>query len=193
MPRRSHDSANRITGSKPAYDTRAGSSNDARTPPALCSNLTREVPSRTGRSESEELRSFQFRVRHRVRHAALTPISSVDQAISRRSCSTPPWTPPDGRCRRSLTCCCPLQLSPPGKSGDPETSLRVPPGGGQFRHHCGGTRTVTGLRRTVLSSANELGPNANESGPGAVVGRLRCHCPGQGANQIPSSCRLRRL
>lgn len=27
----------------------------------------------------------------------------------------------------SLTCCCPLELSPPGKSGDPRTSLRVPP------------------------------------------------------------------
>src|SRR2546430_642114 len=43
----SHDSANRITGSRPAHDTRFGSSKDARTTGASCRNLISQVPSRT--------------------------------------------------------------------------------------------------------------------------------------------------
>ena len=65
--------------SNPAYDTRFGSSNNARTTPALCSNLTREVPFRAGRSKREELRSCQFRGHHRIRSADLTRHSSVNQ------------------------------------------------------------------------------------------------------------------
>jgi hypothetical protein len=45
----------------------------------------------------------------------------------------------------SLTCCCPLQLSPPGKSGDPRTSLRVPP-------DCVGDTTKRLTAHTVLNS-----------------------------------------
>jgi hypothetical protein len=45
MPCSSHDCASRITGGNPAHDTRFGSSKEARTAPAVWSNLTREVPS----------------------------------------------------------------------------------------------------------------------------------------------------
>ena len=47
IPGRSHASASRITGSRPAHDTRFGSSKDARTTGASCRNLISQVPSRT--------------------------------------------------------------------------------------------------------------------------------------------------
>src|SRR5882672_6252273 len=79
IPGRSHNSANRITGSRPAHDTRFGSSKDARTTGLSCRNLIPQVPSRITEQKRRQLLFSQFRGHLYARHTRFYRSWSVDR------------------------------------------------------------------------------------------------------------------
>ncbi len=85
IPGRSHDSASRITGSRPAHDTRFGSSNEARTTGVPCRNLIPQVPSRTGMWKPRQLPFSQFRGHLHARHTHFYRNQSVDRGSGNRA------------------------------------------------------------------------------------------------------------